>query len=82
MSQEAVHPQKARQSLIVLYAQALDACEALKEEERRRTAALEESIAGLREAQAGRDMRRAESALRPVPRPQGPLQLTGVGAYM
>lgn len=61
--------------------QALDACGALKEEERRRTAALEESIAGLREAQAGRDMRRAESALRPVPRPQGPLQLTGGPGY-
>ena len=57
--------------------QALDACEALKEEERRRTAALEDTISGLREAQAGRDMRRAESALRPIPRPQGPLQLTG-----
>ena len=57
--------------------QALDTCEALKEEERRRTAALEDAILGLRDAQSTRDMRRAESALRQPPRPQGPLQLTG-----
>lgn len=60
--------------------QALDACEALKEEEKRRTGALEDAIFGLREAQSTRDMRRAESALRPTPRPQGPLQMTGAGA--
>jgi hypothetical protein len=57
--------------------QALDTCEALKEEEKRRTLALEDAILGLREVQSTRDMRRAESALRPLPRPQGPLQLTG-----
>ncbi len=57
--------------------QTLDTCEALKEEEKRRTAALEDAILGLRDAQSTRDMRHAESALRTPPRPQGPLQLTG-----
>lgn len=58
-------------------AQALEACESLKEEEKRRSAALEDSIYELREAQSTREVRRAESALRAVPRPQGPLQMTG-----
>ncbi len=56
--------------------QALEAAEAVKEEQEGRQAELEAEIGLLQREQSSREVRRAGVAAR-APRPQGPLQLTG-----
>lgn len=60
--------------------QALESCDAMKREEERRLSALSDTIFELRSQQSCRDVRRADAAARALPRPQGPLQMSGAAA--